>query len=265
MQEHLHIHFPRILTDHRVGVIQIKGGGIRLFHGPSDPCFAHHFVERICDHAALLDQGRIVVGGTLAEIKALHGHESLLLEFPTDEALHTFKIQEAIHPLLDTAETNGRELVLHSQEMEKVQHTVFRVLAVAAVLMTVCHWAGSLAAYCYTAYLWPDTVLPNVFTAAFYLWLIGFLYLSILLLGCVIFKQAFTSILFTGGIVAVISLLGIAPPLARFDPFLLASKNVDLISGAASVSEFFIPAIISVVITVVGLWSAVVLFDRKQL
>lgn len=142
---------------------------------------------------------------------------------------------------------------------------IFAKYTAAAVLMTVCHWAGSLAAYCYTAYLWPDTVLPHVFTAAFYLWLIGFLYLSILLLGCVIFKQAFTSILFTGGIVAVISLLGIAPPLARFDPFLLASKNVDLISGAASVSEFFIPAIISVVITVVGLWSAVVLFDRKQL
>ncbi|MCI8420490.1 MAG: ABC transporter ATP-binding protein [Oscillospiraceae bacterium] len=90
-------------------------------------------VERICDHAALLNQGRIVVGGTLSEIKALHGHESLLLEFSADDALDTFKGQEAIRPLLDTAEANGKEIILHSQEMEKVQHTVFRVLAETAL------------------------------------------------------------------------------------------------------------------------------------
>ena len=142
---------------------------------------------------------------------------------------------------------------------------IFAKYTVAAVLMTICYWAGFLATYCYTAYLWPGATLSHVFTAAFYLWLIGFLYLSILLLGCVVFKQTFTSILFTGGIVAVISLLGIIEPLAKFNPFVLASKNLDLISGAASVSELFVPATISVVITVVGLWFAILLFDRKQL
>jgi ABC-2 type transport system ATP-binding protein len=90
-------------------------------------------VERICDHAALLGHGKIVVGGTLSEIKALHGHESLLLEFPTDDVLHTFKSQEAVQPMLNTAEENGNEIVLHSQEMERVQHTVFSVLAETAL------------------------------------------------------------------------------------------------------------------------------------
>ena len=75
-------------------------------------------------------------GGTLSEIKALHGHESLLLEFPTDGDLHTFKSQGAIRPLLATAEANGNEIVLRSQEMEKVQHTVFRVLAETALCPT---------------------------------------------------------------------------------------------------------------------------------
>ena len=142
---------------------------------------------------------------------------------------------------------------------------IFAKYTVAAILMTACYWAGFIATYCYTAYLWPGTMLSHVFTAAFYLWLIGFLYLSILLLGCVIFKQTFTSILFTGGIVAVISLLGIVDPLARFNPFLLTSKNVDLISGAASVSEFLMPTVISIAITIIGLWFATILFDGKQL
>lgn len=86
-------------------------------------------VERICDHAALLNQGKIAVVGTLPEIKALHGHESLLLEFPANDALRTFKTQEAIQPLLDTAETKDKEIILHSKEIEKVQHLIFRVLA----------------------------------------------------------------------------------------------------------------------------------------
>lgn len=142
---------------------------------------------------------------------------------------------------------------------------IFAKYTVAAILMTICYWAGFLATYCYVDYLWPGTMLSHVFTAAFYLWLIGFLYLSILLLSCVIFKQTFTSILFTGGIVAMISLLGIVEPLAKFNPFLLTSKNMELISGAASVSELFIPAIISIVITILGLWSAIILFNRKHL
>lgn len=107
---------------------------LRKISGTTTVLFSTHIlsdVERICDHAALLDRGKIVVGGTLSEIKALHGHESLLLEFPVDDALRTFKSQEAIQPLLNTAETRGKEIVLHSQEMEKVQHTVFRVLAEA--------------------------------------------------------------------------------------------------------------------------------------
>lgn len=142
---------------------------------------------------------------------------------------------------------------------------IFAKYTAAAVLMTVSYWAGFLAAYGYTAYLWPDAALSHVFTAAAYLWLIGFLYLSILLLGSVMFKQTFTSILFTGGIVAIISLLGIVEPLAEWNPFILTSRNVDLISGAMTPSEFVIPAVISAVMAILGLLAAIKVFDRKQL
>ena len=57
-------------------------------------------VERICDHAAFLNDGKIAVCGTLAEIKALHEHDSLLLEFSTDNELRIFREQETVKPLL---------------------------------------------------------------------------------------------------------------------------------------------------------------------
>lgn len=85
------------------------------------------------------------------------------------------------------------------------------------------------------------------------------------MVGCVIFKQTFTSILFTGGIVAVISLLGIIEPIAKFNPFILTSKNVDLLSGEVLPSYFMIPALLSVAMSILELMIAIKLFNKKQL
>lgn len=159
--------------------------------GTTTVLFSTHIlsdVERICDHAAFLNEGKIAVSGTLAEMKALHGHDSLLLEFLTEKDLQLFKRQKPVEPLL-----------LHSEE------------------------------------------------------------------NSVIFKQTFTSILFTGGIAALISLLGMVEPIAKYNPFLLTSKNVDLISGEAVPAEFVIPAFISVALSIFGLLIAIRLFNKKQL
>lgn len=86
-------------------------------------------VERICDHAAFLNEGKIAVFGTLAEIKALHGHDGLLLEFLTDSELKAFKKLETVKPLLWNSEEHDREIILHSRSMENVQQSLFRVLA----------------------------------------------------------------------------------------------------------------------------------------
>ncbi len=136
---------------------------------------------------------------------------------------------------------------------------------VAAVLMTVSYWTSYAATYGCTALLWNDRTLSHVALAASALWLSGFLYLSILMTGCVMFRQTFTSILFTGGMVALLSLAGMAEPIARFHPFILTSKNVDLISGTTVPADFIIPALISVMISVFGLLTAIRLFNKKQL
>lgn len=133
---------------------------------------------------------------------------------------------------------------------------------VAAVSMTVSFWVSFVGAYGYTYYLWPDASLSNVVPSAFFMWMIGFLYLSILILGCVLFKQTFTSILFTGGIVALFSVLSVIKPLSAFNPVVLTSRNVDLISGEISMTEFLIPFIFSVVLSVVFLAVAIRAFTE---
>lgn len=69
------------------------------------------------------------ISGTLADIKAFHGHDSLLLEFSIEKDLQFFKRQGPVEPLLLHSEENHRELILHDRNMDKVQTPLFRILA----------------------------------------------------------------------------------------------------------------------------------------
>ena len=105
---------------------------LRKISGTTTVLFSTHIlsdVERICDHVAFLNEGKIAVCGTLAEIKTLRGHDSLLLEFAADKDLRLFKEQKSIEPLLPHSEEHNRELILHSRDMEGVQKSLFGVLA----------------------------------------------------------------------------------------------------------------------------------------
>ncbi len=63
----------------------------------------------------------------------------------------------------------------------------------------------------------------------------------------------------------MISLLGIIEPIAKCNPFILTSKNVDLLSGEAVPSDFMTPALFSVAMSILGLMIAIKLFNKKQL
>ena len=135
----------------------------------------------------------------------------------------------------------------------------------AAIILTVSYWLSFGITYGYTAYLWPGASLPNVFFAAFSLWIAGLMYLCILMFGCVLFRQAFTSILFLLVVTVIMGLLEQIELTAGFSPVILVSKNIDLLSGAVAISYFTIPLIVSVVMSVALLMMSIVTFNKKQL
>lgn len=165
---------------------------------------------------------------------------------------------------LSTEYSKGTLVLLVTKGLSR-SAVILAKYTVAVSLMTVSYWVSFAAAYSYTAYLWKGTALSDTVLAAFGLWILGFLYLSILMVGCVIFKETFTSILFAEGIAALISLLGIIEPIAKFNPFILTTKNVDLISGTVLPSAFLIPILVAIVMSILGLLIAVKLFDKKLL
>lgn len=137
--------------------------------------------------------------------------------------------------------------------------------SIAAAIMTISYWMCFGVTYGYTTYLWQGAELPHTVFAALALWLMGFMYLSILILGCVLFRQAFTSIIFLLGTTIIMALFSIPKQFASYSPLVLTSKNLDLLSGTAAMSEFVIPIIVTLIMSAGILFMSVVLFNRKQL
>lgn len=144
--------------------------------------------------------------------------------------------------------------------------TVVLVKFIIAVLtMSICYWMCFCVTYGYTVYLWPSSTLSHVAEAAVLLWLEGVLYISILLLGCVCFKQAFSSILFTGGIVAMLALMSYVERLSEIVPVRLSTDNISIISGSVAISELSVPILLTILGIVVMVLLSVTIFDRKIL
>lgn len=142
---------------------------------------------------------------------------------------------------------------------------VMSKFSAAAAILTISYWLSFGVTYGYTAYLWPGASLPHVFFSAFALWIAGLLYLCILMLGCVVFRQAFTSILFLLVVTVIMGLLEQIELTAGYSPIILVSRNIDLLSGALSISYFMMPLIVSAVMSVALLILSITVFDKKQL
>lgn len=136
---------------------------------------------------------------------------------------------------------------------------------IAVLTMSVCYWMCFCVTYGYTVYLWPSSTLSHVAEAAVLLWLEGILYVSILLLGCVVFKQTFSSILFTGGFVAVLALLRYVECLSEIVPLRLGTDNISVISGSIAISELYVPILLTILSIVVLVLLSVFIFEKKIL
>jgi len=100
---------------------QIRGDTTVIFstHVLSD-------VERICDRAAVLHKGHIVLNGTLSDLKAQHGSNGLRIEFshPDDTARFLALVSEG----LVTSHTDS-EVVLGTTTDETTEMSMLRLLS----------------------------------------------------------------------------------------------------------------------------------------
>lgn len=90
--------------------------------------------ERICDRIAVLHEGKSMLHGTLTEIKAQHKRDSLLIEFNAPIDIQNFTANNKIQPFMKDAEETGMRLILHTQDIFKVESAALAVLAEKNIL-----------------------------------------------------------------------------------------------------------------------------------
>lgn len=116
----------------------------------------------------------------------------------------------------------------------------------------------------YTVYLLPGE-LPNIMFAAFCMWLFGVLIISIMLFGGILFGNIYGSLLVTGGFAALLMLLNIVEKMQKFNPYLLSTGNIPLLTSSMAVSDFTAAIATSIIIIFIALIGGIISFNKKQL
>lgn len=116
----------------------------------------------------------------------------------------------------------------------------------------------------YTMYLLPGE-LPNVAFSALCMWLFGVLQISIMLLGGVLSGSIYGSLLLAGGFTGLLMVINITPKLEKYNPYLLSSGSVSLLTSNIDISDFYVSICVTLVLIFFFIIGSIMLFDKKQI
>lgn len=132
------------------------------------------------------------------------------------------------------------------------------------LVWSAAYWLAFGITYMYTDYFW-NTGLPQVLFSSFCLWLFGVMLIAVEILGGVIFSSNYGALLFTGSIVVVLFILNIPPRWQEYNPLNLAAGNVNLIAEKSPASDFTVPIILAVAVSIISILEAVISFNKKKI
>jgi len=135
----------------------------------------------------------------------------------------------------------------------------------AGLLWTVCYWLSFAVTLLYGEVFWTDTTVSNLGVAVFVVWVFGLLLISALILGGVLFRNYYGSLLLTGTVVVVMFLINIPRQIARFSPIRLVSVNMELLSGTITASDIYRPLAVTVVLLLAFLGLSIIVFNKKKI
>jgi ABC-2 type transport system permease protein len=135
-------------------------------------------------------------------------------------------------------------------------------VSAATVTWTLAYLVCLGVTFAYTAYYW-EINIQNAVLAFGGLWLFGELLIALLILGGTLFANFYGSLATAGGVIIALSLVGIAPKTAKYNPISLSGGTQGLLLGEQSAGEFA-PAIIITAVAVVAVLAASIAVFRKK-
>ncbi|MBR4344634.1 MAG: ABC transporter permease subunit [Lachnospiraceae bacterium] len=116
----------------------------------------------------------------------------------------------------------------------------------------------------YTKYFWGEDEVPNLFFGILFLWLLGMLVMSLLVMFGTMSGNSGQVLLGTGGILFISILLRQIPSISKYMPVKLAD-GLELSTGAALTSDFSGAVIISSIMIIICVIIGVIVFDKRKL
>ena len=100
--------------------------------GKTTVLFSTHIlsdVERICDRIALLNNGKLALCGTIADIKKQHREDGLLVEFGSADDVKIFLAAIDTPDYLNKTETNGTTVILRAANAARATKDTIDILS----------------------------------------------------------------------------------------------------------------------------------------
>jgi len=137
-------------------------------------------------------------------------------------------------------------------------------LSCAVLIWTICLCLSYLTSLGYTAYLFPNSNLPNLFFALFCLWVFGVFLLALTTFAATLTEKSFICMLTVGSAFIALSLVNIIPNAGKYNPVTLISSQIPLINEALRYKDVY-PALAAAGIGIAALTLlAIISFNKKK-
>lgn len=184
--------------------------------------------------------------------------------FKNISQLGLFVIVLVFGSILSSERQSGTLIILLTKGLPR--QTVLHVKASFAMLVwTASYCLTFIITFAYTQYYWPDNAVTQLFLALFLLWLFGIFLIEIIVLGNVLFRSFFSTLLFTAVVLVLLFIISIFPKLEKISIIRLALDNNAVLHGSFTWSDFGYPIALTIILILSLHTLAVTLFNRKSL
>ena len=144
------------------------------------------------------------------------------------------------------------------------KNVILAKMTYASLIWTICYYVSFLVVYFYNQLFWENTNVSYLFFSVSCVWLFGILLISLVILGGVLFKNSYGSLLLAGGSVMIMMFINMLQTIAKYNPIQLIAVNMALLNQTMVPSDLFISIMITISLTIFFLTTSIIIFNRKQ-